>query len=79
MEKRMKVSLVIPCFNEEGNVIVKLLPALPQEKAWQNGSVQGLAIKGNWTIDFEWQNGKVIHKELHPGKFAIEQERILFQ
>ena len=71
--------LVQSDFDEQGNVIVKLLPALPQEKAWQSGSVRGLAIKGNWTIDFEWQNGKVIHKELHAGKFAITQERILFQ
>ena len=65
-------------FDEEENVLVKLLPALPEEKAWQCGKVRGLSIKGNWTIDFEWQDGKVIHKELHPGKNAIPKEKIKF-
>ena len=65
-------------FDEEGNVIVKLLPALPDEKAWQCGKVRGLSIKGNWTIDFEWKNGKIVSQELHPGRNAIPQEKIKF-
>ena len=68
--------LVQSDFDEKGNVIVKLLPALPEEKAWQNGTVQGLAIKGDWTIDFEWQNGKIVGQKLHPGKNAIPEQKI---
>ena len=64
-------------FDDNGNVHVKLLPALPAEKAWQNGSVRGVAIKGGYTLDFEWKNGKVVRKELYPGKFAIQKEKII--
>ena len=60
-------------FDDEGKVHVKLLPALPDEPAWQSGSVKGVAIKGGLTIDFEWKEGKVVNKELHPGKYAIAQ------
>ncbi len=63
-------------FDENGNVIVKLLPALPDEKAWQSGVVYGLAIKGGWTIDFEWKDGKIVRQELHPGKNAIPEQKI---
>ena len=63
-------------FDDNGNVLVKLLPALPKNAAWQSGSVRGLAIKGGWTIDFEWKDGKVVKQELHPGKYAISIEKI---
>ena len=66
-------------FDDNGNVIVKLLPALPDEPAWQFGHVRGVAIKGGWTIDFEWKNGKVIKKELHPEKFAIPKEKVVLK
>ena len=60
-------------FDDDGKVRVKLLPALPAEAAWQSGRVSGLAIKGGYTIDFEWKNGKVVNHTLHPGPFAIAQ------
>ncbi len=60
-------------FDDEGNVRVKLLPALPDEPAWQSGHIKGVAIKGGYTIDFEWKNGKVVNKELHAGPSAIAQ------
>ena len=60
-------------FDEEEKVHVKLLPALPDEPAWQNGRVKGIAIKGGYTIDFEWKDGKIVNKELHAGKYAIAQ------
>ena len=63
-------------FDEEGNVVVKLLPALPKNPSWQNGRVRGLAIKGGWTIDFEWKDKKVVKSELHSGKNAISIEKI---
>ena len=62
--------------NEDGTVIVKLLPALPTEPAWQSGSVRGIAIKGDWTIDFEWKNGKVLNYSLNPGKNALSKDKI---
>lgn len=42
---------------EDGKIQVKLLPALPDEKKWQSGSVRGLKIKGDYTVDFDWNNG----------------------
>lgn len=45
--------------NENGKV--KLLPALPKE--WHSGSVKGLKAKGGKTINFDWENGKVINYE----------------
>ena len=68
--------LVQSKMNVDGTVCVKLLPSLPAEKAWQSGRIKGVAIKGGWTIDFEWNNGKVISYELHPGQNAVEKMRV---
>lgn len=66
-------------FDEKGNVVVKLLPALPDEPAWQNGHVKGIAIKGGWTIDFEWNCGKIIGKKLISAANHIEESRIIIK
>ncbi len=63
-------------FDDAGNVKVKLLPALPSESAWQNGSVHGVAIRGCYTLDFEWRNGKVVNYYLHPGKNPLDEKQI---
>jgi alpha-L-fucosidase 2 len=63
-------------FSENDEVIVKLLPALPSEKSWQSGFVKGLCIKGGYSIDFSWENGKVKKYELHKNTFAIEESRV---
>ena len=60
----------------DGKVNVKLLPALPSEPAWQNGSVRGIALKGGYTLDFEWKNGTVVRSELHTGKFSIGEDKV---
>ena len=61
---------------DDGTVSVKLLPALPTEPAWQSGHVHGLAIKGGYTIDFEWKDGKVSDYSLHAGTNAVSKEKI---
>lgn len=70
--------LVQSDFDENGNVKVKLLPALPSAKSWQNGSVKGITIKGNWTLDIKWESGKVVEKKLTPGKNAVSEGKIIF-
>ncbi|MBO5937319.1 MAG: glycoside hydrolase family 95 protein [Clostridia bacterium] len=42
---------------------IYLLPALPDK--WKNGSVKGLAAKGNVTLDIEWTDGKVTDYTIH--------------
>lgn len=48
------------------NKNIHLLPALPQ--AWAKGEVKGLKARGNYTVDIQWDNGKVIHYKIHGTK-----------
>ncbi len=40
-----------------------LLPALPD--AWRDGSVKGLAARGNVTVDMQWAEGRLTGYEIH--------------
>ena len=42
---------------QSDNDRIILLPALP--KAWKNGHVRGLKVKGGGTVNIEWKNGKL--------------------
>ena len=42
---------------------VALLPALPE--VWKSGSVRGLRIQGNASIDISWQGGVLGQCQIH--------------
>jgi alpha-L-fucosidase 2 len=56
---------------------IELLPALP--KAWPNGSLKGLKVRGNISVDLEWKDGKTSKFTLRashpqPVKVRVNQE-----
>ena len=44
---------------------VSLLPALPDDCDWKNGSFSGLRARGGISVDCEWKDGKVVSFTLH--------------
>ncbi|MCQ2597708.1 MAG: glycoside hydrolase family 95 protein [Treponema sp.] len=45
--------------NNKPEVKIKLLPALPETDEWKAGSLKGVKVRGDLTLDFEWDNWKV--------------------
>lgn len=43
---------------KDGKFIIDVLPALPKE--WPTGSVKGLRVRGNHTVDIAWRDHKVV-------------------
>lgn len=62
---------------KDGNIHVKLLPALPKERAWQSGSIKGVKIKGGYSLDLYWRNGKVLKADYTPGLKVLKHAVIV--
>ena len=48
-----------------GPFVIHLLPALPD--AWPTGSVRGLRARGDFRVNMEWRDGKLVHVSIHSG------------
>ena len=55
---------------------IKLLPALPEQ--WLNGHITGLRARGDYTVDIEWREGKLISAVIHPGKNAKGEVSVVY-
>lgn len=49
----------------DGKVLIRLLPGLPPE--WPAGRVSGLKARGGYTVDFEWEAGRVKTFRIYDG------------
>ncbi len=46
------------------NQIIRMLPALPADKDWQQGSISGLKARNNFEINMIWKSGKLENAEI---------------
>ena len=53
------IRMFVQSYINDDVVTVKLLPVLPENENWKEGSVKGVCVKGGMTVDFEWNDRKV--------------------
>ena len=44
--------------NHQSSILIHLLPALP--KAWAEGRVRGMKVRGGYELDMEWKDGALV-------------------
>ena len=49
----------------DGKVVLRILPALPS--AWSKGSARGLRARGGYTVDLDWDAGRITSKRISGG------------
>lgn len=52
------------------NGYIHLLPALP--KQWSNGKISGLKARGNYEVDIEWKDNKVVDYKVRGEKGTVK-------
>ncbi|MEO6682076.1 MAG: glycoside hydrolase N-terminal domain-containing protein, partial [Ginsengibacter sp.] len=40
--------------------VIRFLPALPTDADWKNGNVKGLKARGNFEVDIDWKEGRIL-------------------
>ena len=55
---------------------IKLLPALPDQ--WPDGHVRGLRARGDYTVDIQWKDGKLLKAVVRPGARAADTVRVAY-
>ena len=65
--------MLLHSHNEE----IKLLPALPSR--WQDGSIQGLRARGDYTVDITWADGKLTESTIRAGKNSSGDVKVNYQ
>ena len=55
---------------------IKFLPALPNQ--WPDGHIRGLRARGDYAVDLEWQDGKLVQATLHPGERSLKEVKLVY-